>query len=140
MATFEIAGHKYQARKLEVFPAFHVARKLGPTIASVWTAYGTGDKSIGQTVVENMLPLLETISKMPEADCDFIIETCLASVSREQAGGTGWSPVWAQAAKRPMFEDITLPVMLSIVAAVIKENLEAFSSALQSGSIGGSQG
>lgn len=136
MATFEIGGQKYQSAKMAALPAFHVARRIMPAVAPLFASLPAlqvaKDSGRPLDILSVMVPLMEEIAKMPDKDVDEVIAACLAVVTRQQPNGLGWAPVWSAAGRQPMFDDITLPVMLGIVAQVLRENLESFSAALPS--------
>lgn len=118
---FEISGHKYRSDKLDAFQQFHVARKLAPVIGAIGPALGgEGDMS----------GLAKAIAELEQADCDFVLHTCLGAVRREQGGG--YAPVFSAAAKRMMFSDINMLEMIQIAIKVIEENLASFTGALPS--------
>ncbi|MCX5516235.1 hypothetical protein C3941_19795 [Kaistia algarum] len=139
MAEFEVGGIAYKSRKMDAFQQFHVARKLTPAVApfmqslAPMLAAGAG---LGDDLVGAMMPLMQAIAAMPAEDCDFVIQSCLAVVDRQQSGGAGWSPVFNRDAKRMMFEDIDMPQMLAITVRVIQDNVGSFSAALRSVSSG----
>ncbi|MCX5495368.1 hypothetical protein OSH11_11670 [Kaistia dalseonensis] len=138
MAEFEVAGVQYNSRKMDAFQQFHVARKLAPAVAPFMKAIGPmlvasqAAETQPAALVESLLPLMQAISDMPADDCDFIVQSCLSVVSRKQAGGGGWAPVWNKDAKVFMFDDIDMTAMLAIAAQVIRENVGSFSRALPS--------
>lgn len=136
MATFEIAGHKYQSTPMKPLKAFHVARRIMPAVAPLYASLPSlmAAKNAGGTfdMLAIMVPLMAEVSKMPDKDVEEVIDACLSVVTRQQPNGTGWSPVWVPSGKIPAFDDITMPVMLGIVAQVLRENLESFTSDLPS--------
>ncbi len=69
-------------------------------------------------------PVVEALAAMPEAECEFILGSCMAACQRKQ--GDAWADVWSEAAGQPMFADITMPEMLQITFAVLQDALGAF--------------
>lgn len=127
---FDIGNHSYRSTKLDAFRQFHVARKLAPVLGTLAPALsGLAEKGGG---LEAILPMARAIADLPQADCDFILKSCLAVVGRQQ-GGAGYSPVFNAAADRMMFEDIEMPEMVQIAVNVIQDNLSRFTGALPSG-------
>jgi len=116
-AEFEIAGHTYRAGKLNTFQQFHISRRLAPVLSGLASDNPTG-----------FLPAVaEAVAHMPEADCDYILHTCLAGVRRNE--NNVWAPIAVGDGKALMFADIDLTAMMQIVVAVIQENLSNFFSA-----------
>jgi hypothetical protein len=69
----------------------------------------------------------EILAKMPDDDVEYVLNTCLSVVYRDE--GTGFQRIQVQAGVM-MFSDIDLSVMIKLVISVIKENLGNFFSAL----------
>ncbi|GAC1042256.1 phage tail assembly chaperone [Rhizobium sp. No.120] len=125
MAEFPIKGFKYRSGTMDAMTQFHVVRRLGPVLGSL--------RGMLDNKLEDGLALIaDAISKMSDADTEYVINACMAVVQREQAGGTGWAPIWSTQAKRPMFDDIDMAVMIQIVIAVIGAAIVPFSAALPS--------
>ena len=146
---YEIAGERYQSSKLNAFTQLHVLRKLGPVLAKIGPAFmmiatqprlvmnadgsvATNDDGSPRTVEPNILddigaigPALEALSEMSEADCEYVLQRCLAVTRRFQLGA--WAPVFNEQAKRLMFEDMDLPTMLQIARQVLGDSLAGFS-------------
>jgi hypothetical protein len=116
---FEINGQKYRSGKLNARQQFHVARRLAPVLGGLATA------SKGQTdnFATFLQPIADAIAGMSDADCDYVLDTCLASVQRQQQGST-WANIFVN--KAQMFDDIDMGVMLQIASKVITENLGGF--------------
>lgn len=123
---FEVGGHKYRSMKLDAFRQFHIARKLAPVIGAIAPALQAAEKGDGWSA---LLPLAQVISTLPEEDCNFVLQACLAATQR-QVGNVGWQPVWNVSAKALQFEDIGLVEMIHIAVQVIQENLGNFTGAL----------
>lgn len=62
------------------------------------------------------------IAKMPDNDWDYILNSCLHTVERQE--GQGWTPIMSGARLR--YDDIDLPTMTQLVFTVIRENLGNF--------------
>jgi hypothetical protein len=120
MSEFEINGQTYRAAKLDAFKQFHIARRLAPLQAGLSKAMeggGSGEDAFSPAIAE-------AVAGMPDADCDYILQTCLAVVQRQQDGR--WVSIMAAGAKALMFEDIDMGAMLQIAGQVITENLGGF--------------
>lgn len=127
-----VGGQTYRVGRLDAMKQFHVARKLAPVITSLGGSSTMAVKAIkngenpGDFEMVLLKPVMDALASMPEADCEFILGTCLAAVQRKSEGGTGWTPIWNAAAKRLQFEDIGVTGMLEITAAVLRSNLGNF--------------
>jgi hypothetical protein len=129
MEPFEVAGQRYKAAKMDAITQFHVARRFAPALSSIKDIRAAATAAAGEDkllAVEAMAPLLDAVAKMPDDHVDYVLAACLGVCQREQRNGTGWSAVWSQEAKRPMFEDIDMVAMLQIVAKVIWGQLSGF--------------
>jgi hypothetical protein len=117
---FDIAGNTYRAGKMDTFKQFHVSRRLAPVLGGLAAVAGGDVKDF----TAFLQPIADAIARMSDADCDFILQSCLGVVQRQQ--GNAWSPVFAGAGKALMFDDIDLGVMLQIAVQVIQDNLGGF--------------
>lgn len=145
---FELGGVRYRARRMDARNQFFVTRKLTPLFGSFIpmiqavakeNAFGGNMvKAILSMDVAQIMPLAQGLASLPEADTDDIIARCLSHVQRGSVSpaGTSWAPVWSTSANKPMFEDMDLMTMLSLVVHVVKKDLANFMDALSSGSIG----
>lgn len=136
---FELKGHQYQSGKLDAFKQFHVARRLAPLLSGVGAALkGNGEQpkqGDGEAAAaaqkadfsDFLEPMADALAHMPDADCDYILFTCLAVVQRQQ--GNGWAKVLAQGSRSLMFDDIDMGEMIGITMKVIQENIGGFFSA-----------
>lgn len=125
MAEFEINGIKYRSTAMDAMRQFNVVRRLAPILDSV--------KSMLDMKLEDGLGIIaQAISKISDADAEYVISSCMSVVTREQAGGTGWAKVWSIEAQKPMFTDIDMAVMLRIVFVVVGEAIIPFFGALPS--------
>lgn len=141
---YEIAGVKYMSTKLNGFQQLHVLRKLGPVIAKIGPAFmmappavttnADGSTTTNPATMSSMFdnisimgPALEALSEMSEADCNYVIERCLAVTKRYQDPG-GWVNIWNERAHRLQFDDIdNLNTMMSITMKVLGDSLTSFS-------------
>jgi hypothetical protein len=133
VAITEIDGKTYQINRLTPKKAFHVARRLAPFLGAILphlrTLFEKGDDGkmpAADTFLERgaeLLPAIaDIIAKMPNDDCDFIIDTCLSVVSLRQDRGS--APVMSNSLM--MFDFIDMKVMLQLTAEVVKVNLADF--------------
>lgn len=115
---FEVKGQAYRAGRLDAKRQFHVTRRLAPLLA----AAGGSLEQIKTDPFSLFAPLAQGIASLPDADADFVIDTCLGVVQRKQ--GKSWAPVTSPGGL--MFEDIGMAEMLQIVGKVLAENLGGF--------------
>ena len=115
----EINGQSYRIGRLDAKKQFHVARRLAPLLAGL----GGALKGEAKGFAEMVSPIAEALAKMSDEDSDYVIDTCLAVVARQQ--GSDWAGVMARNGGL-MFQDIDLPAMLRLAVAVIQHNLGSF--------------
>ncbi len=127
---FEINGVSYRSDRMDAFRQFHVARKLAPVVSEVVPFLARGVSL--DSGLSDLEPVMKAIAAMPEDDCNYVLQSCLSVVRRQQ--GQGYAPVWNDGAQRMMFADVDLPVMLQIAARVLQDNLSSFTGALPSAS------
>jgi len=160
MAAFTVQDTTYRTKhKLNARQQFHIARRLAPVVSVIgaivpmlqgaleqqtMTPSENGEDEITTQLramarravdMEAMAhPIMEALAALPDADCDYVLDLCLAVVQRMQSGnGAGpiWSDIWNARANKLMFEDIELPAMLQIAMEVLRENLMGFFSGPQ---------
>ncbi len=133
MAELTINGINYRTGKLSLFAQFHVARRLLPVIGAAESAITGAGRTEDGVINEGavMLQLANAVAQLSDADCNFVIDACAAVTQREaQAGqGVGWAQVYAPTARRFMFDDMDLQVLLQIIIAVLRENIGGFLAA-----------
>lgn len=124
---FEVSGIQYRSGKMNARQQFHVARKLGPILAKI----GPSNKS-NLTMIQLLEPAVDALAEMPEKDCDYVLNRCLAVVRRQS--GTGWARVFDEQSEKMLFEDIDLAAMIQIAMNVLGDNLGNFIGAPASAS------
>jgi hypothetical protein len=158
MAEFTVAATTYRTKmKLNARQQFHIARRIAPVVSVIGAVIPLLQGALQQQTitpeqddVDNTAaqirataqrmadletlgrPIMEALASLPDADCDYVLDLCLAVVQRMQSGnGSGpmWSDIWNPRASKLMFEDIELPAMLQIAMEVLRENLMGFFSA-----------
>jgi hypothetical protein len=115
---FEINGQQYRSGKLNARQQFHIARRLAPVLGGLATA----SQGKTDTFATFLQPIADAIAGMSDADCDYVLDNCLAVVQRQQ--GSSWANIFVN--KAQMFDDIDMGVMLQIASKVITENLGGF--------------
>ncbi len=141
IAEFEINGKKYRARPLNARAQFHIVRRLAPVLSSLKDMFAVAtlapeareNDDQASALFEASGPFLEAINKMSDEDTDYIIDRCLEVTMRVGPDGSAQA-MWNAAARRPMFDDLTMIEMLSIVWNVLQgsASLMGFSSGLLS--------
>jgi hypothetical protein len=111
-------GKQYRIGKLSAMKQFHVARRVAPALTGLVSAFGgaTADQA---DFAKALGPLVDAVAKMPDADAEYVLGTCLSVVSR-QTDPTTWAPVWRD---QMVFDDIDLKTMVQLAAKVIQDNL-----------------
>ena|SRR5215831_797464 len=129
MRQVTIDGHEFVIGKLDPRRAFHVVRRLAPLVGSLrdFVPYVIGDETFDQNNLEQVTSLAEPVAKaladIPEADADYIINTCLSVVQVRLDSGVV-SPIMA--GPHMMYDWITMPMMVRLVIQVVMENLTGF--------------
>jgi hypothetical protein len=130
---FEIGGQKYRAAKLDTFKQLHVSRKVGPVLPKLLPVFVQFTKSAKDgapaddltAVAAAVEPLTQALADMPDVDFEYVVNTCLAVVQRNQMNN--WAPVYS-AGGGLMFDDIDLGATVQLVAKVIWYSLGPFLS------------
>ncbi len=139
MVEFTVGELKDSNKKLNAMQQFHVARRLGTTavnslgaIIELLAEAGSLEALLKADVVKMvpvMAQLVKAIGEMSDSDSDYVVMTCLSSVSRSV--GSSYAPIQAPGGGL-MYVDIELAQMLQIVAKVLEDNFSSFFSALPS--------
>jgi len=133
---FTIGAETYRASALNAFEQFHCLRRLGTVFGALAQAMqGVGKAGQDAPALAGMEPIMTAMSSIPDADANFVLETCLKHVQRKQ--GSGWAPIWSSgAAGVLLFGDIDMAAMLRIVWSVLEGDLASFFGALASDATG----
>ncbi len=134
MREIEINGNNYQIGTLDAFKQFHVARRIAPVLFTLSSgtlelikAGSSSDDLSEMDILKAVGPMVDVISKMSDADSQYVLTTCLSVCSRQS--GNGWQRVCVDGGSM-MFSDITLHVMLQLAVTVIQDNMGNFMDAL----------
>ncbi|MGF6837066.1 hypothetical protein QF001_000933 [Paraburkholderia youngii] len=125
---FEVAGQRYRAEKLDAFKQLHVSRKIAPIVPKLLPMFlkfaeqGDSMKADLAGMAEAFEPLAQALADMPDADCEYVFNACLAVVARNQGGN--WASVWSGGSL--MFDDIDIGAMVQIASKVIWDSLGPF--------------
>jgi len=117
MATEQvIEGITYRTGQLNAKEQFHVARRLAPIVGAMASAQGTG----------MFASLADAVSKLDDKDVDYVMRTTMRVVTRQT--GDRFIGVWNVQGDAPQFADMTAPVLLQLMIAVIQDNLGGFTN------------
>jgi hypothetical protein len=120
-----VGEYTYSIGKLDALKQFHVARRLVPVLAA-FTRIGEAPTSEGLGV-KALLPIAEALSKMSDEETEYIINTCLSVVQRQDSGKL--QRIMLQG--RFVYEDIKMPDMIKLTSETIMENMGDFFAGLQ---------
>lgn len=114
----------YKIGKLNAFSQLHVVRRMAPITARLQELADKYDPATPMSILE---PLGKALAELPDADVDYIINTCLDVVHFRQPGG-GFAPVRSH---KVLMLELDMLTLLSLTVQVVKENLGSFFSELQ---------
>lgn len=123
---FEIDGKQFRSGALDAFTQDAIVRRLLPVAGAVFGAYqrfASGDKAAA------LADGTSALSKLSDADAQFIIRTCLGATYRKQLPQDVWVSVLPNGGKMA-FDDITLLDIYEIVFNVLRDNLAPFFSGI----------
>jgi hypothetical protein len=132
---FNVAGAEYSFSKLPVLQQAHILRRLTPLLSDIAPVLKAGDKD---NAFDILGAAVGAISKLNDADFEYVFFGLLSAVSRKQTGG-GWAQVTPVGGKVMMFDDIDLPSALQLAGRALMHNLGNFSNVLPSALKEGSQ-
>lgn len=149
---FVVGDHAYRGNKLSAKKQFHVLRRISPllvglvdsgALAAVRKEVAKGKEARPEALLGGLTDkdlgamlkgVLDNLASLPEADVDYVIDTCLAVTERRQASG-GWAGVMT--GEQLQFQDLDLPALLKIVWEVLQHNLSGFFAGGSPGSSAG---
>ena len=99
---------------------------LGNRLQSVFDNLQRRGKLTEADLLAIMEPVMGVVAKMSNEDVEFVIMTSLQVVQRKQ--GDLWARIMN--GKSFQFQDITMPQMIQLTVAVVKENLSDFFAVL----------
>lgn len=123
---FEVGAYRYRSAPLSAMDQVHLVRRLAPILTALREAAQSGD-ALGM-----IGPAVEALGSMPDEAVDYVINACMAGVSRQKPGDTGWAKVWQPSVKRPVFDDISGFELISITANVVMAEVGPFWAGLAS--------
>jgi uncharacterized protein YejL (UPF0352 family) len=130
--AFEVHEHvindvRYQIGRMPVKDQFHVARKIAPVVAGLGRGYAmaavsavdSSNVNADENLFEALTPVADILSKMQDAEVDYVLNKCLSVVAKWN--GQGWTRVMSNG--NMMFDDMDLPTMVQLVMEVVQSNL-----------------
>lgn len=138
MNTFRCGEHNYIAGNMDARKQFHVVRRLAPFVGGLLPSFakleGKKMADLSNEELMSVLPgIADALANMDDDTADYVIFGLLAFATREQAQGLGWAPI-CDGKKAMMFNDISMPEMLTIAGRVLMANLGSFFAVLKSAS------
>lgn len=141
MSDFTIKNKNYRAHKLSPFKQFHIVRRIGPILsdlAPVAMKY-MGDQKSGNLsesqAFEAITPIMNGLSKLSDADADYVMMGLLSGVQLQQEPSKMWAHLVS--GDKLMFADLDLQEMIQIAGRSFAFNLSGFFTALPSASADG---
>ena len=128
MNEVTIEGINYRIGKLPAMQQLHVTRRVAPVLATMGVSVlsaidaGKAPSSDDSAMLDLMATAMDVVAHMSDADVEYVINTCLVVCQRQQ--GERWAPVMN--GQRLMFQDLSMPTMVQLTIAVLKENLGSF--------------
>lgn len=122
MAELDLMGTMFRIGRMNALTQLHVGRRLLPALVAVGIRAEDLGKRGGASMVDIMEPAVKLMGSMSDEDVNYVLFRCLAAVTRQS--GERWAPIVN--GDRMMFEDIDMPCMVRLTAAVLQENLEGF--------------
>lgn len=126
MSEITVGEHTYTIGKMDALKQFHVARRLVPVLAA-FTKIGERVDLAEGFGVGALIPIAEALSKMSDEETEYIIQTCLSVVQRQDSGKL--QKVMVQG--KFVYQDIKMPDMIKLTSETIMENMGDFFAGLQ---------
>lgn len=136
--SLSVSGINYRIGRLDLDSQLNVAARIAPVLIEVVRAAVAVQSAAREAVADGQVFSLadqlgsfsaaaKAFNAMSDEDRITVKRMCLAVITRELPGGTGWAPVLA-ANGRLMYEDINLFEAITLCKAVIDRNLTSFFS------------
>lgn len=131
--SFKIGEREFKLNKIDAFRQFHIVRRIGPLLAElIKSMQGIGnvdEKSMTEAqklehFAKIAAPLMEGLSRLSDADSDYVLLRLLASVEVYQSQFNVWAKVATESAVA--IQDMELPMMLQIAGKALVYNLSGF--------------
>jgi hypothetical protein len=144
---FEIGGRKFKCLKVNARKQYHIVRRIGPILGDllpVMQKFAGKAKSIaefnvvlsGLTEDEKLTklaefagPIMTGLSKLNDADADYVLDGLLEAIEMQQATGN-WIRVIQGTPSMLMVQDLEFPVMMQLAGKAFAHNMASFFTAL----------
>lgn len=145
MSEFSCGKYNYRMGVIDARSQFHIVRRMAPFLKGMVPVVASMTKSGAfkkggvdpvaaekskDEVIAALPAIADVLAAMTDEDADYVIFGLLAAVSRKQDQGLGWAPVSRD--RQLMFQDITMPEMLTMAGRVLVANLGSFFNVLNS--------
>lgn len=137
LRNFELNGKKFKLSKLDAFKQFHVARRIGPMLSDLVSSsqmignLNQDEMSDGEKLEQFSKlakPFMDGISKLSDADADYVLLRLLSCVEVHQEQFNSWAKVSTESAIA--MQDLELPILLQIAGRSLMFNLSGFFASL----------
>jgi len=125
MSEVIIGEATYRTGKLNPIIQLHIARRLAPAFAAMGLRAADLKQQTDVSLGDFLEPIAAIAAKMTDEDVEYVIYACLNVISKKQPGDR-WQTVLLNGSKKLQFEDIDMPLMMRLAAAVVQENLGGF--------------
>jgi len=122
MTEIEVAGNSYRVGSMPALTQLHVGRRLLPALVAIGIRAEDLSKQDKVGMADFMEPAIKLMGSMSDEDVNYVLFRCLAVVTRRE--GERYAPTVK--GERLMYEDIDMPSMIRLTAAVLQENLGGF--------------
>lgn len=135
---FSIDARKFKLNKIDAMKQFHIVRRIAPLLREFLPVMGTIAKAKVDLMSDEQKldefakianPLIEGLSKLSDADADFVLYRLLASVEVEQPEFRSWATIATEAGVK--VQDLELPILLQCAGRALMYNLSGFFSSLR---------
>jgi hypothetical protein len=131
--SFEVGGRKFKLGKIDAFRQFHIVRRVGPLLSDFIPALAGMSKKKMDSLSENekieefgkvMQPIMVGLSKLSDADSEYVLFRLLGAVEVYQEPFNCWSTIATDAGIK--MQDLELPVLLQAAGRSLMYNLSGF--------------
>lgn len=124
----EVKGQRFRLNGLNAMKQLHVSRRLTPMLAAAAPALipvlTQGNRPDMVQLGAALGPVADVLAQMPDAEFEYIVATCLASVHGTTANSDAWGPLYI--GTTCMRSDLTAEMTLTLTIRVINEDLGPF--------------
>lgn len=131
--SFEVSGRKFKLGKIDAFRQFHIVRRIGPLLAEFMPALAGMSKKKMDSLTEAekldefakmMQPVMMGLSKLSDADADYVLYRLLGAVEVHQDQFNTWAKIATDSGL--LMQDLELPVLLQVAGRSLMFNLSGF--------------